>query len=1189
MAISHLVALLALLSISVSSSQRTAHLPRPELERPGAGAAEGPIGATSALFDTVSVGTRAPLPPTVPAGASFLFTPKGSSATVANGAFTPDVCGDYVLPLASSLPLSASPSSSLCDDPSPALLPSTTSLRWAAWDFDDAATVAGEIFADAFSYGGVASSESRYELWAGAVPPGSPVPSCATEANGALTLNATAGGGACTIATRAALVNAFAEPVAVSLSGVAAPTAAAGGELSLSLVDAYFGAANISLLLRAGSFKLSSSGKWLAGGPTAAVCSGPPAGAAFDVSVAAGAANATVTISCSGGAPGTPINAEGAAHGLHYMAFGAPASGAMRVELAGTGAVVRGISAVTTAAASKAPFETAPIGGRGAFARIRLGASQPRAPMGVVDATAPPFSADVSGATPATSALQRALDFCYIHSCTVSLPMGTYIVDDTLNLTQLHDLAQEGVIREAGALHRHWNYHLVGQQLNASETARRAAVGSPTRATLSLPPATPGFTDPATAKAVVWSVSLASAGVDQPNINYCNVVTSLDIVIGAGNFGAVGMRMRGAQGTSVEDVTVFAGDGAVGVHGLGGSGGTHSNITIVGGRFGIDGRVGQPAPTLNAVRVIGARCAGIIACGAQTFTLVGAYMEMAAGVPAVVAGNPIPVAFPAYGGEGDCVLPTFLNDTGPSYPALDGHLVLVDALLNFTGQPPTNNATAPIVVTGSAVLANVFVANAAPEDGTVVSVVGRPARAYGCGTAGCGYVVALLATGGDDFPPFSTPDGNMYVVTDPVYVGGSRVPNGTVLNATSLAPGASLPAGAMADASRHSYSARAFPTFEWLRGAPGAAMCAWDLGVAGDSTDEGAALQHAIDVAAAAGAALVLPRGAYVTSVGLVVPPGFALVGVARTQTALVASPSGLTRGAQSDAAYAPAILYAAPAPAARPRAGSGDEPPLGTVVAFLAVYALQALDNVTNVMLSSPGADAAGNPVLNIWRQLITERLGVDQLTFAAGPAPSPPMVTAQRPMIVFGGTAGTSSWHVQVLFQDEVGAPPTGPGPAVALQGARYRHVLVANARDVRFYHLNLEHAYSDANGQVENSTDIDIFSFKTEMFEVGVWARNASRLRVWGHGGNAAALPANTTERRTIGPDYADSLPSLYRLEACADCLLANLFHQNGGDTEPPDAWHMCTFRDFVGAPDNSSWTATDFLERPTLVLT
>ena len=42
------------------------------------------------------------------------------------------------------------------------------------------------------------------------------------------------------------------------------------------------------------------------------------------------------------------------------------------------------------------------------------------------------------------------------------------------------------------------------------------------------------------------------------------VVMGLDISIGDGNFGAIALRNRGAQGTTTEDVNIYAGDALVG-------------------------------------------------------------------------------------------------------------------------------------------------------------------------------------------------------------------------------------------------------------------------------------------------------------------------------------------------------------------------------------------------------------------------------------------------------------------------------------------------------------------------------------------------------------------------------------------------------------------------------------------------
>ena len=42
------------------------------------------------------------------------------------------------------------------------------------------------------------------------------------------------------------------------------------------------------------------------------------------------------------------------------------------------------------------------------------------------------------------------------------------------------------------------------------------------------------------------------------NAQYNSMATNLNIVIGKGNVGAVGIRLRGAQGSGIEDVTVHA-------------------------------------------------------------------------------------------------------------------------------------------------------------------------------------------------------------------------------------------------------------------------------------------------------------------------------------------------------------------------------------------------------------------------------------------------------------------------------------------------------------------------------------------------------------------------------------------------------------------------------------------------------
>jgi hypothetical protein len=1079
------VNVLLIITSVLSIDMRVSHLPRPEFERPGIGAAES-FGVTSALFNTISRGSIALLPSSINLNVStFVYKPKGSSAYVSNGEFSADIRGDYVLALSSSsstMSSSTSSSSSICDNSNPILGPSITSLRWAVWDFLSPETSFGVIFNDIFSYGGVASSETMFELWGGKRISSRneekdkvvvDVPTCASEFSKGLVLLAQADYD-CAIETRVARINFFSEPILIHLSSLVLPSSSTtNGRFIVVIVDAYYGIDNIELDLTSGispSYILSSQNQSLSSGSISVVCTtslGP-----FDISINLDPSSIALTIACANGSPGSPVAITGLAHGLSYASFGFGASGAMQLILEANGDVftLGGVSAMSLSDPYKAPFELFPLAGRGTFARIRLGSSQPRSFIGVVDVSSQPFNADITGKNVSTQAIQNAVDFCYLYSCTVYFPVGNYLVDNTINMTQLQDLAVEGVVFEAGDLSRYYNYVLRGEVLNMTETNQRKALGLPTRATIVLSPSSIGFTDVFTLKAVIWSISLGSVNgstyVNMDDINYCNVVQSIDVVIGSGNFGAVGLRFRGAQGTSLEDVAVYTGEGAIGVHGLGGSGGTHSNLTIIGGRFGIDGRVAQPAPTLNAIRIINSTCAGLVYGGAQTLTLVGASFELEDGVPAIVAGNPLPISFPS---SGNCALPSFDNDNGPATSALDGHISVIDSYFKYfnsnmsdilsSSSSSLSTTYSSISASGSLVMSNCYFENAGVDtEGTIISIAGPPSRSFGCGTLNCGLVVSLFASGGDSFPPVSR-FGDEFTFTDPLYSNDDLVPipSSTLANITSYPPGVPLPfpggGGGGADelVSRHCYNSRLFPSFEWLRYQEGKALCAWDLGIKGDGTDEGEALQQAIDTAYTSGAALILPRGAYITSVGLVIKPGFALIGIARTQSVIASSRSGLTRGVQSDLAFAPAILFASsdpPAPVQPPNMMNVVEIPIGTVISYLSLYTWQDLDNVTNAQLSSPGVDIEGNHVKNVWRQALNSRLGVDQATFSGKSPHIPPRyVTSHRPSIILGGTNGASGWHIQVFFNGEFGAYSKNPAKNLPFQGAQYRHFLVSN----------------------------------------------------------------------------------------------------------------------------------------------
>jgi len=892
--------LLLLLLLPGVQSVRTALLPRPTLLRAGAGTAERDPNATSVLlFDTVRVGANVALPQG--AGAAFLFRPAKSSAAVLNGVFVADVAGDYVVAFFGPVPAPQS----LCNG-TPAPGADTAALRVTAWDFAGVETLAGVFLNDIFSHGSVDSTETQYGTWA------APLSGCATEApGGGLKLR-----GACELETAAAPLNPFQEPLLLALFGAAPPAA---GNVGFALRDAYgliSAPANISLLLSSTSYELTS---WtgaavvpLARGPLNQVCRGAGA-AAFDVAFALSSLAIEVTISCAGNGAGVPVKTS-SKQPLHYTKWGRGASGAMRLALVTDGSGSGGIAGVkmkTLRIPSEAISETAPVVSLGLFARPELGgSSQPRAIFGVIDVSEQPFAADKTGATDSTAVLQDAFDFCYQYGVTCFLPVGTYTVSDTIELDSTRAASEANAFN-----HRYYPFVIQGERLVPAAAAHAMAAGAPTRAKIALAPRSPGYKVPSEGKLVLWLRNFGnedSPTAEEPNSCFNNIFSSIDVAVGEGNFGAIALGWRGAQGVSAEDVTVFAGDGAIGVWGLPGSGGAHSNITVVGGRFGVDGQGSQPGPSASALRVTNASCAGFLYSGVGPLTLVGAAFELAAGVPAVVAGLPLPLSF-----SGECTLPVMANPQGGT-PGHSGGVSLIDARVDYgvakAATPDSGVGAAAIVTSASLVLSNVFFVNLPPATQAALSVgPSGTGASLGCGGAGGCSLAVVLAAFGNDALAGKPPTGYF----DPIYVDGVRTAATKTSNATvfpSGVPPATFPTTDTLLAA-HSYSARDFPSFEAL--GDGRAVCAWDFGAVGDGyTDDGAALQRAIDAAAAAPAGartVVVPKGMHNTTVGLVLPAGVALVGIGRMLSVVHGSLSGVAPGREGDAGFPPALVYASP------------------------------------------------------------------------------------------------------------------------------------------------------------------------------------------------------------------------------------------------------------------------------------
>jgi hypothetical protein len=300
---------------------------------------------------------------------------------------------------------------------------------------------------------------------------------------------------------------------------------------------------------------------------------------------------------------------------------------------------------------------------------------------GLVDVTAAPFSADPTGERDSSDALQAAVDHAFERRLAVYLPPGVYKVSRTIGRVQL--------ARTFGAP----PFYMVG--------SRRGAA----RPRIVLAPNSPGFDQPDAPKPVIhiWATrGDGPSGAPQPNISMRQMFIGIDIEIGRGNRGAIGIHHDAAQGSGIEDVTVHAGEGFAGIVGLqAGGGGTH-NITVIGGRFGLDASQSRAtAATISGATFIGQRESAFRYGGLETCCLVGARIV----VPAGATG-------PAIHGTG----------TGVT----NGSMAIVDTQIVYEKPAPENLA---ISTNRSLYLNNVWVQNSGQivraSDGG--KLAGRPA------------------------------------------------------------------------------------------------------------------------------------------------------------------------------------------------------------------------------------------------------------------------------------------------------------------------------------------------------------------------------------------------------------------------------------------------------------------------------
>eukprot|EP01052_Picozoa_sp_SAG31_P035924 SAG31_NODE_4403_length_3266_cov_1.232397_2_plen_737_part_01 len=710
---------------------------------------------------------------------------------------------------------------------------------------------------------------------------------------------------------------------------------------------------------------------------------------------------------------------------------------------------------------------------------------QATATNGFVNVSAPPFNADSTGETDVTAILQAAIDFAYDNFLVLFFPQGEFLVSYTLTfrttVVYWHGMTDGNNTWP----HRFHPQVALGERLSAD--GRRPVIRLADNAR--------NFQN---AGRLLPVVTFTVANTEQPDsplsvsdIEFNCLFRGIDITIGDGTPGAIGIQHAGAQGSSIQDSTVTVGSGHMGVRGCTGSGGSHSMVTVIGGQVGIDCSGAMNSPTLTGLRLIGqTEVALIYDGGLQALSVVGMVIEPAlSNTTAILAGK---------------------ADTAW------GQISMLDSIVDYSNATASGPCIA-FAVQHSLYLRNVYFRS-------------------------CSTLINISASNINHTIPGTEPSSDSWVQAAEVVVGAditaapntcvpARMPiyrDGMERNTSTSYDAHIVPSAPPLDLqSRHTWHESTFPTWDNISGTT---VDAKSFGAVGDGIhDDTNALQAAID-AAPRGGTVFIAKGAYRISRTLNVTGekgAASLVGTARHLTRIMPMSDGLT-GMTTNVTNASNPL-SQPAPLVHFKTSE-----VYSVFAMLTLVTWESLDSVYGLQWDNhhPRSTYRQSYVYRITECLY----GFGSCSGCGKPTPvetptmvCKPLANLSHPLNVITGSI------MAYNFENE----------AFLYELPEYRHMLVTDNRPtdtVAFYQANFEHATSASNFEVRNAHNVAVYSFKTEggwvdVYEGGIHMsgpamiiKNSTNVSVYSHGGNARARPTGTS----YDPGFPQFKPSLYRIE-------------------------------------------------------
>jgi hypothetical protein len=665
------------------------------------------------------------------------------------------------------------------------------------------------------------------------------------------------------------------------------------------------------------------------------------------------------------------------------------------------------------------------------------------------------FGADSSGALDSSAAVQAGINYARDNNLVLWFPAGTYLVSNRLEVDQPDNNANFPSV-------------LMGSTIDPDQ-----------RAVIRLAPNSTGFGDPNNRRVVLHFFNIGTADSEGGNTDlYSQAIISIDFQIGAGNDGAVALRMQGAEGCTIEDVRIDMTEGGhTGIWGIPGSGGATHGVTIIGGVLGIDTRTrnlsgggSQPSPLVTGSTFINQSDRAVEATARGSLVMVGCHFER--------------------------------NTTGPlirlqrnwAGQPFDASFQLVDATIVYQSYAASNTV---IDMTG-AVGRSFYFDNVYTRNARRIFLSSIPANSSGWTHFNRVAVHIQPQSRGWGQPQ------------EPVYIDGQIHGDVYVDAHDGVEPPADLQ-------SRHQFPDN-FPTWETPD-----AVNVRDLGAVGDGvTDDWAVLQAAID----AHEIVFLPAGRYAVSKTLDLHPRSKIIGSHPTFTSINALSTLANRfnGVQDGEPDAPIVRSADVAGAETwlayfqirrlyPIAQHNPTPPGN--------FALEWRSGGASLLRQLKVESRASNNVLP--RLIASNYYGINTIENPIDPnhpqqsfGPGQYAWPNADPHVLITGNGG-GRWFTLWVH-----------GRQALRQETPFIRVL-NTSEPLHFYHLHLQQQDSRNHAEFINSSNVSVYNTKGEIKGALLYFENCDNVRVFGNGGLTSP-----------DPDYFD--PYLFRFINTTNFLIS-----------------------------------------------